>query len=494
MNIQVPSAVHRIILKDIFSPFSLFGRCHLPSSSPLHKNESVLFDPIYLVQPLSDYNVLESAAMYSSLPSHERETTTAVTWNATTTTMGVAAAAEEKPSDIVSPYFSVLESAEEETKTTNCVALGTETLIYDVMRTCETKILFKGPHMKRIYSGLRLALNDHALHTSSQLTDKTECFPSCILRYVEAALTSYLNHPEVRAAQPLRECNLKWVAWVTRSVSSPSSDSEAATDREDGVQLEPSHPHLTVNYFICYIRSFYPPPEWYQTGARLGVLYEAARHHPNMKIVQGYIARRSAAQQQERHVYDTLLVNPSVLNFIIPEGSKSNYLLLTHENRFLCSDKEDILVGVTLQSVTEVIQEAGLGTVIHQKLYLRDLVEAKSVISLGTSPGVLPIREIVLYKEGCDVEKTQCEAAAKAGGGVNLSLHLKMIEEDMEIINSSATTPMTSLDKEGDNRGSRKKKCQLMVIQKEVRNDYIDRLLAAYQTVAMKAYDVEQGC
>lgn len=468
MRIAIPAAVHRIITRDIVSTFSSFGQCDIKISSD-EETPAVFVHPHYLVKPNYNYKVVESTTSSFEFPA-------TMGGCSVTRNSFVVAEGDELVNGKNAVTFDVMASPTVE-PATEVSSVSPDAFIYDVMRTFNETILFSGPHVERIHSCLESGLKDGFGPTFSP-SNFSAGISSSLVRYIEEAFKLYLKHPEVRAGQTSPECNMKWIAWI-----SPFSFTSCGSSA-DSFPPQPLQRGLKVQFFIFYVHSSYPPSDWYQTGARLALLYEAARQHPSLKIVQANLLLRATLVREAVQAYDTLLVNPSSLDYAIPEGSKSNYLLLTDDNRFLCSSTEDILLGVTLQTVKDVIRKAGLGEVTHQKLYFKDLLLAKSLVCLGTSPGVLPIKEVVLYRKDCEEERAQCEAIA-AAGSLNLASYTKVIEiekentvhfaaETLEIDEVKVVTP--------------KENVQLVIIAKEVHNDCIDRLLAAYQQVALSAY------
>eukprot|EP00796_Vickermania_ingenoplastis_P007270 gene7271-5116_t len=289
-------------------------------------------------------------------------------------------------------------------------------LVYDVMRTDSGKILFKQQHLDRIGTSFHLA--------SSKMLD------AAALGHIASGLETYMADPEVQREKTARECNLKWVAWV-----------------------RPEAAGVDTAFAVFYIRSFFPPEEWYRSGARVGVLYEAERNDPSAKIIQTSLRSRAVSLQRELDAYEVLLMSPADRDYIIPEGSKSNYLLLTHDNKFLCSEQNDILMGVTLLGAVQAIEAAGIGPVTHQKLGLRDLLESKSIVILGSSPGTLPVREIVLYR---DEEGKRLFEAAAQHSGVSLDTYASAVVRRGEEV----------------------------LMMKEPHNDYIDQLIRGYTAIS----------
>ncbi|CAD2214972.1 Amino-transferase class IV, putative [Angomonas deanei] len=135
----------------------------------------------------------------------------------------------------------------------------------------------------------------------------------------------------------------------------------------------------------------------------MGLLFDALREDPNLKTLQVDLRSRAVALQKANSVFEVLLVHPD--DYLVTEGSRSNFLLVSPSNVLQCSLEKDILIGVTLKKAKVAAEKRGLGDVVHQRLTLKEVLEAKSILMLGTSPGVLPVRRILLYKGDADKQK-----------------------------------------------------------------------------------------
>lgn len=259
-------------------------------------------------------------------------------------------------------------------------------LVYDVMRVHQHKVMLFRPHVDRIATSYRSVTGEE--------------LPSAVLEDIPKAIQTYLADPQSRpgASDPhAPDQNLKLMAWL-----SPSPPADPVTD---GALPEAAFP-----FVLFFMKSFFPPESWYTTGTELALLFNAARENPNAKVVQANLRARAKGLQVAADVYEVLLVHDASDGYLIPEGSRSNYLLVTQDNTLLCSSAEDILIGITLKATEAAAVRAGLGTVHHRKLTLKDLCESRSCVMLGTSPGTLPVRQIVLYHDA--ESKAQFEAAA----------------------------------------------------------------------------------
>lgn len=305
-------------------------------------------------------------------------------------------------------------------------------LLYDVMRTQEKKVLFLGPHLSRISKSYRMLWKWH--------WGSEGCDHQGTEELVES-MNSYFCDPRVaeyRSLSKLEECNIKFVSW---------------SESGDSVLPESS----TAPFVLFFIRSFYPPQEWYSQGVLTGLLYDACRHDPHAKVIQASLRERAVAAQGALGAYEMLLVNPETLEYSIPEGSRSNFLLLTQDNQVLCSPLSDILEGITLLSAIEAVKTAGLGEVHHRKLSIKDIISARSMVLLGTSCGVLPVRKIMLY----------CDEASKEAW-----------EKAMKYDELDPTRDVKDFEcTQGE-----------LSILKEVQSESISKLMGAFNLLALESY------
>ena len=232
---------------------------------------------------------------------------------------------------------------------------GAPTLLYEVFRQYDDRLILYPDHMLRYEKSL-----SHVYPTAS-----VDANTKAVRVAVETLMKAHADE------FPIRQ-NIKIVSW------GPS-------------------PYECVCY---YIHSRYPPDEWYTQGIRTGLLVDADRSNPNDKVVQADLRQRAAAAQKELDAFEVLLLNKGDADPLVPEGSRSNYILVSGNGKdaaVLSSEDEDILIGITLTAVQRVCGRLG----IHyhkRKLRLSDVLEADAIAMLGTSVGVLPMRELVVSK------------------------------------------------------------------------------------------------
>ncbi|RNF11183.1 protein G6 [Trypanosoma rangeli] len=246
-------------------------------------------------------------------------------------------------------------------------------LVYDVMRVHHGGVMFERDHVRRIYESSVFAVSSKPLSNKAKLRFPVETVTESIRRYIS-------NQHEGKG-----DINLKFLAWL------PSSSNSLGNEAEWQKLL------CDIPYALYFVKSFFPPDTWYAEGTRLALLYNAQRHTPNAKIVQAPLRLRAKELQESSAAYEVLLVWDKAAHYLVPEGSRSNYLLITKDDRLLCSLEENILSGITLRAVKRAATAAGLTSIEHCPLYVGDLCTAKAIAMLGTSPGVLPVREIQMY-------------------------------------------------------------------------------------------------
>ncbi|KPA82293.1 hypothetical protein ABB37_03398 [Leptomonas pyrrhocoris] len=258
-------------------------------------------------------------------------------------------------------------------------------LVYDVMRSRDGRILFRQLYAERFAHSLALVAPDHV-------------FPAELLQVLQDRLQLYIDAPGVYYTG-VTEQNVKIVSWLL--------DGAAAASPIPAILMLP--------------KSSYPPAAMYHDGAKLGFLYDAHRANPNAKVAQTALRNRAEAFQKENGLFEVLLVHSAADGFLVPEGSRSNYLLQRRDGTWWCSAEEDIVVGITLKATYRVLEACGLGSVHHRKLNLKDVLECKSLYMLGTSPTILPVQSLLLYKSD---DTRRCFDEATQALGVDLTTGL----------------------------------------------------------------------
>lgn len=299
-------------------------------------------------------------------------------------------------------------------------------LLYDVMRVHEGRVHFWKPHLDRIASS-------YAAVTGAPMSAAAlGHIGNCIQDYLKTAVPNVPGDINVKI--------ISW--WRPGAASAPVTEPPA---------------------LIYYMNSFFPPASWYEAGAHMALLYDARRENPSAKVVQAPLRARATQLQKEAGVFEVLLVHDAADEYLVPEGSRSNYLLVDDKGAVECSEEADILVGTTLRAMRPAIAATeGLAPVSHRRLTLRDLLcRARSLLMLGTSPGALPIKQVQLYRD--EAGRRRLERALQ-----DLGLTL---ERDC---------PRVRVHVAGDDGGA---SCEAL-LELDVKSDAVTRVMEAYRRAA----------
>lgn len=142
-------------------------------------------------------------------------------------------------------------------------------------------------------------------------------------------------------------------------------------------------------YFRAYfIPTSYPDSKMYREGVVCNVL-NAERHSPSVKMANPELRQLSDSIIKKEKVYETILVNKDGL---ITEGSRSN-LFLIKTGAFYTAPDYMVLSGIIRQKVLKIIKDHQL-PVIKEAVNIIDLPLYEACFITGTSPRVLPVRQI----------------------------------------------------------------------------------------------------
>jgi branched-subunit amino acid aminotransferase/4-amino-4-deoxychorismate lyase len=296
-------------------------------------------------------------------------------------------------------------------KEAQCAEAPDSNLIYEVLRVKRGCPLFGPEHVARLGSSLRLSDDITRLHdavapreclpdpvglgddyaTSLKLAAEYCCGSASVdglLRDVNESLR------EIAAAHPELEENIKIFVFLTprdhqQPVLSPAAD-EAAPSSTMSASARTGGVRWCFSYCMYFIKAFYPPPEMYAKGTTLRILRDAQRDLPNAKVIQATLRERAIDEQTRTGCFEVLLCHKDGL---VPEGSRSNYFLISRQGEVVMSRDEDVLLGITRLAIEDCCRAAGI-PVVKRALYEKDVMDAEAVAMTGTSVGVLPVARI----------------------------------------------------------------------------------------------------
>jgi len=137
-----------------------------------------------------------------------------------------------------------------------------------------------------------------------------------------------------------------------------------------------------------FIPHYYPGPQQYAEGVVCGVLH-AERNAPNAKVFQTDVRKKANAMIERLGVYEVVLVDRTGK---ITEGSRSNLFFI--RNKQLVTPLSDkVLLGITRQKTLECARGLAL-EVVEEDIALNSLANFDAAFITGTSPKILPIKQI----------------------------------------------------------------------------------------------------
>lgn len=141
-------------------------------------------------------------------------------------------------------------------------------------------------------------------------------------------------------------------------------------------------------FLIYFIKSFYPPEEYYEKGIHT-ILFHHKRENPNAKVQMISFREEVAKQLDEKKAFEALLVNEEGY---IPEGSRSN-MFFVKGDKIYTAPKGDVLLGITRKYILKVCEELNI-KVVEENIHVEDLDKLDGAFMSGTSVNVLPIATI----------------------------------------------------------------------------------------------------
>lgn len=139
-------------------------------------------------------------------------------------------------------------------------------------------------------------------------------------------------------------------------------------------------------YFIPY---FYPDPDMYESGVKLSV-YPHQRPNPGIKKWDDQFRNSVSRYILEHGVYEAALLNPDNQ---ITEGSRSNIFYINRQGVLSTAPELQVLPGITRKYVLGIARKEQIP--VQEKLWsLAELDQPVSVFISGTSPKVLPVKQI----------------------------------------------------------------------------------------------------
>jgi len=139
---------------------------------------------------------------------------------------------------------------------------------------------------------------------------------------------------------------------------------------------------------IYSVKHSYPSDEMYEKGVKV-ILYFGERENPNAKVVNNNFREIVNEKIHQSKAYEAILINNEGY---ITEGSKSNIFMIKDQYIYT-SPVDKVLPGITREKIIKACKRIGL-EVLEQSISYKDIYSLDGMFISGTSPKVLPIREV----------------------------------------------------------------------------------------------------
>jgi branched-chain amino acid aminotransferase len=158
--------------------------------------------------------------------------------------------------------------------------------------------------------------------------------------------------------------------------------------QEGNIMLKVSFSNRQPTTWANFIPHAYPSERDYQNGVMVGLM-DVERENPEAKVVNSTLRAEANRMFTEKRIYEVLLVDQQQK---IREGSRSNFVAIKNKALYT-APLNKVLNGITLLKVLQISQTAGI-PVHFQSVALNELKLFDAVFLTGTSPKILPIRQI----------------------------------------------------------------------------------------------------
>ncbi len=143
------------------------------------------------------------------------------------------------------------------------------------------------------------------------------------------------------------------------------------------------------NFLMFFTEYSFPDSNQYKNGVK-AIFCSAVRKDPNAKVL-GTEARKTADQHiQDSDVYEAFLVER---DGSVTEGSRSNIFAIKG-CRLITPPDDSVLQGIARKKVIELCNEHQI-EIEFRKIHKDEFKEFEAVFITGTSPRILPVKQVV---------------------------------------------------------------------------------------------------
>lgn len=152
--------------------------------------------------------------------------------------------------------------------------------------------------------------------------------------------------------------------------------------------LQYNGPNTETNFYAFFIEHYYPSESEYRTGVDT-ITFNAIRSNPNAKVANLDLNARINQEISTHKVFEAVLLDA---NGYITEGSRSNIFMIKDDTIFT-APLHNVLPGITRSKILAICQQQNY-PVEERNLRPADLINMDAIFLTGTSPNVLPIKQV----------------------------------------------------------------------------------------------------
>lgn len=252
----------------------------------------------------------------------------------------------------------------------------------------ESGFLHQGGMITGKILGNRYVINDRSADTSGFVPDMSADIYYEVVRLIQGKLLFLQDHLE-RLEQSLSGSGIVYPG-NTRIIRNLRLLLHENSFLEGNIRIclqrsKGDEPRLLC-YFIPY---FYPDPMMYSQGVKL-VIYPHVRPNPGIKKWDDHFRTSVSKYILDHSVYEAALINDQKE---ITEGSRSNIFYIDQNGSLITMPETKVLPGITRKYVIEIARKSGV-ELLEKPVAVNELDRLVSVFLTGTSPMVLPVRQI----------------------------------------------------------------------------------------------------
>lgn len=163
---------------------------------------------------------------------------------------------------------------------------------------------------------------------------------------------------------------------------------KSADVKDANLKIVFNYKEIGDKYLIYFIEPMYPSRAQYREGIS-GILYHAERKDPEVKVINHSLRSSIYHRLITGNAYEAFLVDNEGY---ITEGSRSN-IFFVRENRLYTAPDDKVLGGITRKFILELCINNSI-EVLKSSVKVEEMGSYESAFMSGTSPMVLPIKEI----------------------------------------------------------------------------------------------------